>query len=148
MWIFSTEPKGKSYEELIDFAASLCNEFMLVRRKKDNASENVKNLLKDLNEFIIEEKKQQSWHGTRIGGYALVYYFKLNDITKEIIKKYSEGLYSWIEPLLLQDLCFLKENREPWIINTAHEKFSFISNCSNDEIDKLTSISGIELEEI
>lgn len=148
MWIFSAEPKGKSYEELIDLAAKLCNEFILVRRHKDNLSGNAENLLKELNNFLVEEKEQQSWPGTKIGGYAIVYYFKLNDVTKEILKKYSKCLYSWIEPLLLQDLCFLKEDRKSWIVNIAHEQFSYIDNNSCDDINELRSIKGIQLEEI
>lgn len=148
MWIFSTEPKGKSYEELIDLAAELCNEFILVRRYRDNLSENVDSLLKELSKFLIEEKEQQSWPGTETTEYVIVYYFKLNDITKEILKKYSKGLYSWMEPMLLQDLCFLKEYRNPWIVNIAHERFSYIDNNNDDDINKLRCIKGIQLEEI
>lgn len=148
MWIFSTEPKDKAYEELIDLAEKICNEFILVRRHKDNLSKNVDSLLNELSEFLVEEKEQQSWPGTEIGGYAKVYYFKLNDITKEIIKKYSKGLYSWREPILLQDLCFLKGDRTPWIVNIAHEQFSYIDNGNDNDINKLSHIEGIQLEEI
>lgn len=148
MWIFSKEPKGKSYEELIDLATKVCNEFILVRRYRDNLSESVDRLLKDLSEFLVEEKEQQSWPGTKTTEYVIVYYFKLNDITKEVLKKYSKGLYSWMEPMLLQDLCFLKGDRRPWIINIAHEQFSYIENNSDDDINKLKGIKGLQLEEI
>lgn len=148
MWIFSKEPKGKSYEELVDLAAKLCNEFILVRRYRDNLSKNVDSLLKELSKFLVEEKEQQSWPGTKTTEYVIVYYFKLNDITKEILKKYSRGLYSWMEPILLQDLCFLKEDRKPWIVNIAHEQFSYIENNNDEDINKLRCIKGIQLEEI
>lgn len=148
MLVFSTEPKGKSYEELIDLATNICSEFILVRRHKGNLSKSVENLLNELSDFLVEEKVQRSWPGTEIGGYAIVYYFKLNDITKEIIKKYSKGMYSWLEPMLLQDLCFLKDDRNPWIVNIAHEKFSYIENSHDDDIIKLKCIKGIQLEEI
>lgn len=148
MWIFSTEPKGKTYEELIDLAGQICSEFILVRRHKDILSKNVENLLKELSDFLVEEKIQESWPGTDTGGDNIVYYFKLNNITKEIIKKYSQGMYSWMEPMLLQDLCFLKDGRNPWIINIAHEKFSYLENSNDDDIIKLKSIKGIQLEDI
>ncbi len=148
MWIFSTEPKDQAYEELVDLATKICNEFILVRRKEGNLSKSSESLLKELSNFLVEERKQQSWPGTRTDGYAIVYYFKLNGITKEIIKKYAKGLYSWIEPMLLEDLCFLKDDRNPWIINIAHEQFSYIENNTDDEINKLRYIKGIQLEEI
>lgn len=149
MWIFAKEPIGKSYEELIDLATKVCNEFILVRGHLDYISKNSDNLLKELSKFLIEEKQQQSWPGTELeGGYALVYYFKLNDLTKEILKKYSDRLYSWMEPMLLSDLCFLKEERKPWIINIPHEQFCYLENSSNENINALKSIQGIELEEI
>jgi hypothetical protein len=148
MWIFSTEPKGKTYEELIDLAAKLCTEFILIRRDRDQLNENVENLLTELNEFKIEEKEQQSWPGTRTTEYVIVYYFKLNNISKELLKKYSKSLYSWVEPKLLQDLCFLREERKPWIVNIAHEQFSYIENSDEEDINKLRCINGIQLEEI
>lgn len=148
MWIFSTEQKGKSYEEIIDLASKLCIEFILVRRNRNNLSRNAGKLFKELSYFLIEEKEQKSWPGTETGGEAILYYFKLNDITKEILKKYSKGLYSWMEPWLLQDLCFLKEGRKPWIVNIAHEQFSYIENSTDYDINKLRCIEGVQLEEI
>ncbi len=148
MWIFSTEPKGKSYEELLDLAEKLCNEFILIRRDRYNLSKNAENLLKELSKFQVEEKEQQSWPGTRTTQYVTVYYFVLNYVTKDILKKYSKSLYSWMEPSLLEDLCFFKDNRKPWIINIAHEKFSYIDNCNDDEIKKLKCIKEIQLEKI
>ncbi|WP_105616760.1 hypothetical protein [Vallitalea okinawensis] len=149
MWIFSNEPIGKGYKELIDLAAIYCNEFILVKRFEDDLSKNADCLLKHLSGFLVEIKDQEEWPGTRIsGGYAKVYYYILNNTTKEIIKKYSKGLYSWRGPLLLEDLCFLKEGRKPWIINIAHEQFSYMNNNTDDEINELKAIKGIELEEL
>ncbi|WP_264850492.1 hypothetical protein [Clostridium omnivorum] len=152
LWILSKEPTGKSYEELIDLAAQICEEFILVRRSKEPKSENVDNLLKELGKFFVEVNQQSSWPGTETTYCAEVYYFKLNYVTKEILKKYSKGLYSWIEPTLLQDLCFLKKDRKPWIINIAHEKFSYLEGSFNEDIiqdvEALNNIVGIEIEEL
>lgn len=147
MWIFTSEPSGRAYKELIDFASEVCNGFILVRRC-DDINESVDILLKQLGDFLIEIKEQQGWPGTQLlEGYANVYYYKLNTTTKEVLKKYSESLYSWLEPNLLEDLCFLKKDRQPWLVSIAHEQFSWIDNNTWDEIDRLMSIEGIMLEE-
>lgn len=149
MWIFSKEPAGKTYEDLIDIAADLCNEFLLVRRNGVDLNENGEKLLIELSNCLIEIKEQQSWPGTELlEGYAKVYYFKLNDVSKELLKRYSKGLYSWKQPLLLEDLCFFKKGRQPWITTISHELFSWIDCNTNDEIKKVMDIDGIELEEI
>jgi hypothetical protein len=147
MWIFISEPSGKEYKELIDFASELCNEFILVRRC-DDINESMEILLKQLSNFLIEIKEQQSWPGTQLlEGHAKVHYYILNTTTKEVLKKYSESLYSWLEPNLLEDLCFIKKDKQPWLVSIAHEQFSWIDNNTRDEIDSLMSIEGIMLEE-
>lgn len=149
MWVFSKEPCGKVYEDLIDLVANFSDEFILVRRYSDNLSENIDNLLRELSSFLLEIKEQQSWPGTELlNGYAKVFYYKFNEATKKILKSYTSSLYSWKHPFLLEDLCFFKEARKPWIITVAHESFGWIDCYTDYEIDKIKSIDGIELEKM
>jgi len=78
-------------------------------------------------------------------GYVVVYYYKLNEVSKELLKKHCRSLYMWRQPILLEDLCFLKEGRKPWLNNVCHEEVSWITNETDDEIDMLKSIKGIKL---
>lgn len=149
MLIFSKEPEGKVYEELIDVVAELCDEFILVNRGGRDLSENAEKLLNELDSCKIKVKKQSSWTGTTLlRSHANVYYYRLNDISKEILKKYAKSLYSWSHPILLEDLCFLNKNEKPFIINIAHEQFSYIDSSTKEQLAKLKSIKGIKLKSI
>lgn len=104
---------------------------------------NGQNLLKKLHFCLIDCKKQNSWPGTQTEGDSFVYYYKLNNDSAEIIKKHSEGLYSWIQPNLPEDLCFFKHGRQEWIINVAHESFGGIKSNDIEEIKRVTNTTGI-----
>lgn len=146
MWMIGDIPKEKEYDELIDLAARVCKEFILVKRPSLHLNKTAENLLNELKPFLVEIKKQQSWPGTELlRGYGVVYYYKLNEVSKELLKKHCRSLYMWRQPILLEDLCFLKEGRKPWLNNVCHEKFSWITNETDDEIAMLKSIKGIKL---
>lgn len=56
----------------------------------------------------------------------------------------TKSIYCW--------KCFLKEDRKPWIVNIAHEQFSYIENSVNEDINEdikaLKTIEGLTLEEL
>jgi hypothetical protein len=142
--MLSNEPEGKAYEELVDFASSVCKEFLFVKRNNIYHCEAEK-LLSELSIDLVQVKEQESWPGTNLAGSsATVYYFKFNYKTREAIKKYVTGLFSWLPPL--EDLCFLKENKQPWLITVAHERIAWFTNETPEEITILQSINGIDLK--
>lgn len=141
MLIFSEEPKGKTYEALVDLAAELCDEFILVKHLENDLD----SLFIELDSFLVEVKQQQSWPGTELlKGCAEVYYYHLNSESKQLLKNYFEGLYLFEKSSAFQDLCFLKQGRKPWLITISHEQFAYIKNYNDYEIDKLESIEGIQ----
>ena len=138
---------NETYERLIDYAIEVCQEFTLVCWS-DVLSETANCVLNELNDYLIEIKEQQSWPGTNLfQGYTKVYYYHLNDITKEVLKNHATSLYSWVEPKLLEDLTFFKKDRKPWLISIAHEHFSWIDNYTTNELATLILIKGILVEE-
>lgn len=147
MWIIVEEPVREAYNMLIDYAAEVCEEFTLVQRD-DDLNEKAAYVLYKLIDNLIEVKEQQSWPGTELrDSSAHVYYYRLNQITKEILKNHASSLYSWIEPNLLEDLSFFKKDRKPWLITISHEQFGWIDNFTSDEISTLILQKGIPMEE-
>ncbi len=99
-------------------------------------NDNAKLVLKELEPYIQQINEKDKCPGTKLLGHtAVVHYYTLNNESKEILKKHAEGLYSWVQPDLPEDLSFLKQDGTSWLINTAHESFSHVDSNNNDEIE-------------
>jgi len=139
------EPKGNTYKQLLDLAFSICDECILVDRDQHELTKDVENFLNELKPYIKEIKKQDEWPGTTlIGHYANVYYFDCTQDLKEILLRKTEHLYEWLDPKLLEDLCFFKNSNE-WLVTIAHEGLGFIMTEDQIEIEKVRGIEGIVL---
>ncbi|SHI52094.1 hypothetical protein [Clostridium magnum] len=144
MLFFDAEPIGNVYGEIIDTASSICNQFILVERHSISLNDNAIKVLKELNPFLLEKREQQEWLGTELfGDTATVNYYSLNEKSKHILKTHAKGLYSWVQPNLTEDLSFIKDSGEAWLINIAHEYCSYIDSDDDDELMRIKSISGI-----
>ncbi|MFE4714383.1 hypothetical protein ACFRAM_26380 [Paenibacillus sp. NPDC056722] len=94
-------------------------------------------LLEQLKPFLKEKKREDHWPGTRLfGHYADIYYFHCCAEATKILLSYSSGLYSWVQPKVPDDLCFLR-NGEPWLMNTAHEGNSYLDTDVEEEVMRL-----------
>ncbi len=142
-----SEPKNDVYRRLVDLAFDLCDEFILVVHKKyySDLNDNAKFLLEKLNDYLIKMKEQSEWAGTKLLGHtAYIYHYHTSPEAREIVKKVSKSLYSWMYPDLPEDLSFYK-NGKPWLVNTAHEEQSFILSEDKSEIDKIMNIKGLKI---
>jgi hypothetical protein len=146
--IITSEPKNDIYRRLLDLAFDLCDEFILVVRKEQSLelNENAKSVLEKLNDHLKEIKEQTEWAGTILYEHtAYVYHYNTSPKAGEIIKEVSNSLYAWIHPDLPEDLSFYK-NGKPWLVNTAHDKQSFIFSEDKSEINRVASIKGLEIK--
>lgn len=140
-----SEPKNNVYRLLVDLAFDLCDEFILVVHKKycSDLNDNAKAVLEKLNDDLKEMKEQSEWAGTELLGHtAYVYHYYTSPEAREIIKKVSNSLYSWMYPDLPEDLSFYNSGK-PWLVNTAHERQSFILSEDKSEIDRIVNIKGL-----
>lgn len=145
--IFRQEPTDQAYVELIDVASTICSDFILVKRDQLSINDNALRVLKELHPYLKEKREQESWPGTRFAPTAAVYYYLLNDESKEILQKHAAGLYSWVQPDLPEDLSFIKSNGKAWLSNTAHERVCYIETDDATELEKVKSLKGIKVEE-
>lgn len=141
-----TNPKDKVFEDLIDLAFEISDEFILVVREDIGVSDNLKQVLEQLKPSLKVVKEQFEWPGTTYSGEkpVLVYYYHINNHTKEILKKASNSLYDWIQPKLPEDLSFLKNNKA-WLTNTPHENESYIIIDDDETIMKILQIKGLNI---
>ena len=100
--------KGKRYGQLIDILSRECNRFAFVENRQ---------LME------IEEER-----------LAYVYYFQLNNATRQFLKEHSHSIFDWIgglpEDLMFyqNDKCMLavcSHERYFWVEETIWDKFRF-----------------------
>ncbi len=145
----TSEPKNDVYRHLIDLAFDLCDEFTLVIREEFKLNDKGKSILEKLNDHLIEMKKQSEWPGTILGceDFAYVYHYHASPEAREIIKEVSNSLYGWMQRDFPEDLSFYKSGK-PWLVNTAHEKISYILSEDESEIDRIMSIKGLKARKV
>lgn len=144
-----SEPKGDSYNSLINLAFEICDEFILVIRDNIDLNEVGKTILKELAPALKEIKEQNEWPGTRLLEHtATVYHYKTDKSIKDILIDKIEGLYSWLQPNYPEDLCFIKKEGKTWVGTVSHEKMCWIECETNEELQKIKEIKGLKFEVI
>ncbi|OZB96225.1 hypothetical protein [Paenibacillus sp. XY044] len=137
------EPRAGAYQALISMAFRACDEFILVKRDQLSLTPATEALLERLRPYVKAVRKQDAWPGTQLfGHYADVYYFDCQPPLKKLVLESADGLYDWVWPNLLEDLCFFKSN-EPWLVNIAHEHEAWIKTEDWEEILQFREIEGL-----
>ena len=142
------EPKRDTYKSLLSLAMEVCDEFILVKREQIEIDESGQNLLTFLKPFLKEIKRQDNWPGTGLlGHYAEVYYFNCSYELVDILTSKTDGLYGWMQPSSLEDICFFKNGIE-WLVTVSHEQIGWINTNDKDDFTKLRRINGLEIEQV
>lgn len=131
MLMLTENVKGKRYKQLIDFLSKHCTRFAFVedRRMMDIEEERlayIHNLIAYVDEHLVERKIQQEWATTKlVDDTAYVFYFNLNNATKQFLKDHSNSLFDWINPELPEDLMFF-QNDKCILATCTHEGFFMV----------------------
>jgi hypothetical protein len=145
--IITQNPEGEVYGQLIDLAFDTCDKFSLV--VFPFVSPHGAQIIEKLSSSLIEIKKQTEWFGTKyFGDPVAVYYFYVDNKSRQVIKNNAYSLYEWtnlIEPGLPDDLIFYR-NGLPWLTTTAHEEQSSIENTTKEDIKRLQKIKGLQFK--
>ena len=120
--------KGKRYKLLIDLLSRKCNRYafvedgQLMEFEKERLAY-IDNLIADIEEHLIERRIQKEWETTKLSeDIAYVYYFKLNNATRDFLKESCHFLFDWISPELPEDLMFY-HNDKCILAACSHEKY-------------------------
>lgn len=130
MLMIERNVKGKSYKQLIDLLSRECNRFAFVedRRLMECEEERlayVDHLISDIKYHLIERRIQKEWETTQlIEDTAYVFYFRLNNATRDFLKEHSHSLFGWIDGLP-EDLMFY-QNDQCMLAVCSHEHFFMV----------------------
>ena len=139
------EPKGRTYIELLNFAASRCESFSLVWRKQFQFEPSAHQIANSLKPFLISNVRTDEWLGTKLIGHeAIVRQYRVVDRSIKILCSVS-SLYSWLQPKFPEDLAFYSSGNVGWLASVSHERDAWFldESLSLDEI--YSHVSGIEI---
>ncbi len=138
------EPQGDLYLKLIEYATTQCDVALLVVRHSvllaplDPEGERV---LEQLEPFLKRKAELSEWPGTELLGHtALVHYYNLEPQCVQILKQATDALYSWVQPRLPEDLCFLRSDGEPWLVSIAHERDAYLYLSEEEKLRLLSAL--------
>ncbi len=139
------EPKGQTYIDLLNFAASRCESFSLVWRKQFQFEPSAHQIANSLKPFLISSVRTDEWLGTKLIGHeAIVRQYRVADEPIKILCPMS-GLYSWLQPKFPEDLAFYSSGNIGWLGSVSHERDAWLldESLSLDEI--YSRVPGIEI---
>lgn len=134
------------YTYLLKHSLTKCTEFILVVRSELELNSNGTRVLDTLKPYLKEEIKAYEWPGTEMvkeGKPATIYHYYLNEETMNILLESANNLYSWVQPDLPEDLCFINQDGTPWLCSVGHEKMSWFEDEANEDLDFIQSINNL-----
>lgn len=115
------EPKGQTYFDLLNFAASRCESFSLVWQDQFKFEQSAYEIKHALKPFLISNRRTDKWPGTTLIGHeAIVRRYRVADESVKLLHV-AGALYSWLEPKLPEDLAFYDSEDTVWLASTSHE---------------------------
>lgn len=119
--------KGEAYLRLLHHALSYCDSFILVIRHSLDVNATAQAVLNRLEPFVIRREESNEWPGTHLlDSTAQVNTFKLSPPTASVLAEVAEGLFSWAQPELPEDLCLIRKDGNPWLVTIAHEEDAYL----------------------
>ena len=119
------EPKGQTYIDLLNFAASRCESFSLVWRRQFKFEPSAYDIKHALQPFLIANVRTDEWPGTKLIGHeAIVRRYRVTDESVRLL--YSAGrLFAWHEPHLPEDLAFYSSGDIVWLASISHDEIAW-----------------------
>lgn len=129
------EPKDDLYQDLIGYATRDCTTALLVVRDPSFLSPSGKNVLAQLETFLKEKKESSDWPGTILYDHtAWVFLYRFGQDSAAIFRSVAHALFDWQHPDLPEDLCLLRENKEPWLVSIAHERDAYFQLDQDEKV--------------
>ncbi len=133
IYAVSVEITGAKYADIILAARATCPYFLLVARKELGIDKSAEATLSALRPHLVDLSAVKEWPGTTLlDGCADRYLFHLNQSTTALLLSSATGLFDWVQPRLPEDLCFLRESKQPWLVTISHEHDAYFE-VSPDE---------------
>ncbi len=132
------------YRKLIDYAVTECKFIQLVVRKTIPLESDGIRVLDQLEPYLKSKIESREWPGTKLfEGSAIVFRYHSESECAEILKNATHSLYSWEQPNLPEDLCFLKDNEDIWLASITHEKDAYFLLSQEEQLSLLEALPEI-----
>lgn len=141
------EISGDLYHRLINFASGRYPLFLFVKRKdvKPGLNSKGEKVIHLFSPFLKSTVESVEWPGTKVIQSAEVFYFNLTEESVELLKRQSNSLYDWQHPSFPEDLCIMRNMKQPWLCNIAHEKIAMIYVSPTDKMELLEALPELSL---
>ena len=138
--------KGEPYLRLLHHALSYCDSFILVIRRSIDVDASAAALLNRLEPSLISSEESSEWPGTQLlDSTALVNTYKLSPNTAADLAEVADGLFSWCQPRLPEDLCLIRKGGDPWLVTIAHEEDAYMVLSPEESTALTESIPTLSL---
>jgi hypothetical protein len=126
---FTSEPRDDTYRRLVEFARSIgCDRGLLVERQNLPMSHGLRGVLTKLSAWLMSERHSREWPGTVLFGHeAVVRTYRLCPESIETLCSMVDGLYDWIHPESLEDLCLIRSDGRVLLTTISHERVALMS---------------------
>ena len=115
-------------DELFDFALNNYDSFSLVWRAGLKFKDSAKNLLDELEPYLVSKRERNSWPGTEtMGQPSIIYTYTVNRQSIKIIRR-VQSVWDFIAPNYPEDLAFYK-GKKIVFASVAHEKMAWYENA-------------------
>jgi hypothetical protein len=142
------EPTGNAYSELITFALEHCTSFIFVIRHSIPLDDSSAKIINKLQPFLIQKTEKSEWPGTKLlNGTATVFQYKLTTETASLLINFVKNIFSWIQPDFPEDLSFIRENGNPWLVTISHEKDAYFLLSHKEKEELHLQIPELVLQE-
>ena len=141
------EPKGQTYIDLLNFAASRCESFSLVWRDQFTFEQSAYEIKHELKPFLISNVKTDEWPGTKLIGHAaIVRRYRIADESVKLLHS-AGSLYSWLQPNLPEDLAFYALGGKVWLSSISHEQDAWFLDESLRPAEIYAYVPDIKIKE-
>lgn len=125
------EPRDSTYRELLSWLESRAASILLVVRDSAGLTADGHAVLARLQPFLKSRERRKEWPGTRLlAATATVYQYELSDVISTVLSEVADSLYSWQQPNLPEDLCFLAADGRILLATIAHEGDAYLDLTS------------------
>jgi len=158
VYVLEAEPRQETYRKLLVAALGACNQFLFVDvpgpHFRENDSEfgpQSRALVKELAEHLISVTKSDSWPGTQLAKaegyepYGRIYLYRLNGDAVRVLSRVANGLYEWRFPHLPADLCLMRSDGDPWLVNMAADEEAYLNLTEGEATALRRAIPELEL---
>jgi hypothetical protein len=140
------EPQGDAYRTLLAYSLGRCDLLQLVVRPTIDLDGRAQDVLSRLSPFSISSTEQSEWPGTQLWkATATVHRFRWCSDAMDILIDAEDGLFSWVQPGLPEDLCLLRPDGSIWLATTAHEHDGWFCMSSSEMMDMKEAIPSLSL---